>query len=189
MDPEKRIEEILEAVAVAIKKIDFYFVVVGKGARKSALENMALELGIQERVIFTGFVPDNDLPYFYKFSRCFIIASRAELLSLVTLQAMALGLPVIAVNAGALAELVHDKINGYLFNPGDTDTVVKGLINIFTEDNLCKAMSEKSLEYSLPHDIHKTVDSFERLYKSYYTKEIVTENYNVSQYMVISKFQ
>ncbi len=188
LDPEKRIEEILQAVAVALKKIDFYFVVVGKGVRKSALENLAKELGIENRVIFTGFVSDQDLPFFYKFSRCFIIASRAELLSLVTLQAMASGLPVIAVNAGALAELVHDNINGYLFNPGDTDTIVKSLINIFTEDNLCQKMSEKSLEYSAQHDIHKTVDSFERVYKSFYAKEIVTKNYKVSQNKGIVKF-
>ena len=188
LDPEKRIEEILQAVAVALKKIDFYFVVVGKGVRKSALENLAKELGIENRVIFTGFVSDQDLPFFYKFSRCFIIASRAELLSLVTLQAMASGLPVIAVNAGALSELVHDTINGFLFTPGDTDTIVKSLINIFTEDNLCQKMSEKSLEYSAQHDIHKTVESFERVYKSFYTEEIVTKNYKVSQNKGIVKF-
>ena len=188
LDPEKRIEEILQAVAVALKKVDFYFVVVGKGARKSALENLAIELGIKDRVIFTGFVPDKDLPYFYKFSQCFIIASRAELLSLVTLQAMASGLPVIAVNAGALGELVQDTINGYLFNPGDTDTIVSGLINIFTEETHCQKMSKKSLEYSRQHDIHKIVDSFERLYKSYYIKEIVTKNNRALQNEVIVKF-
>ena len=149
---------------------------MGKGVRKSALENLAKELGIGDRVIFTGFVPDKDLPYFYKFSQCFIIASRAELLSLVTLQAMASGLPVIAVNAGALGELVQDTINGYLFNPGDTGTIVKSLINIFTEESICQKMSQKSLEYSAQHDIHKTVDSFERLYKSFYIREIITKN-------------
>ena len=188
LDPEKRIEEILQAVAVALKKIDFYFVVVGKGVRKSALENLAKELGIGDRVIFTGFVPDKDLPYFYKFSQCFIIASRAELLSLVTLQAMASGLPVIAVNAGALGELVQDTINGYLFNPGDTGTIVKSLINIFTEESICQKMSQKSLEYSAQHDIHKTVDSFERLYKSFYIREIVRKNYEAPEYTDILKF-
>ncbi|MBC7626250.1 glycosyltransferase [Ferruginibacter sp.] len=179
LDPEKRIEEILEAVAVAIKKIDFYFVIVGKGVRKSALEDLAKQLDIEDRVIFTGFVPDEDLPYFYKLSRCFAIASRAELLSLVTLQAMASGLPVIAVDAGALSEIVHDKINGYLFKTGDRDAIVRSLCNIFTKENLYREMAEKSVEYSHQHDIHKTVASFERAYKSCFVKEIITKNSKV----------
>ena len=74
------------------KKIDFYFVIIGRGIKKTALEHLAKKLGISDRVIFTGFVPDADLPYFYKLSRSFIIASIAELLSLATLQAMASGL-------------------------------------------------------------------------------------------------
>ncbi len=170
VDPEKRIDEILEAVAIALKQIDFCFVVVGKGVRKTALEQKAKELNIEDSVIFTGFVPDEDLPSFYTLSRCFIIASRAELLSLVTLQAMATGLPVIAVNAGALGELVKDKINGFLFNTGDTGAIVDSIDKIFSNDQLHRQMAEKSIEFSLQHDIKKTVDSFESLYKNGYVK-------------------
>jgi 1,2-diacylglycerol 3-alpha-glucosyltransferase len=165
LDPEKHIEEILEAVAVAVKQIDFCFIVVGKGIRKTALEQLANQLGITNNVIFTGFVPDEDLPYFYKLSRCFIIASIAELLSLSTLQAMASGAPVIAVNAGALGELVKDKINGYLFNEGDIAAIAQYIENIITHDDLHKKMSEKSLEYAQQHDIYKTLESFEKLYQ------------------------
>src|ERR1039457_4612851 len=118
LDPEKHMEEILHAVAIAIKNVDFCFVIVGKGTSKIALEKLTQQLEITNNVIFAGFVPDDDLPYFYKMGRCFIIASIAELLSLGALQAMASGLPVIAVNAGALSELVRDKVNG-LFEEGD----------------------------------------------------------------------
>ena len=97
LDPEKNIEEILHAVAIAVKKEDFCFVVVGKGVRKSALERLCDGLGICDHVIFTGYVSDEDLPGIYKLSRCFIISSIAELLSLSTLQGMAAGLPLIAV--------------------------------------------------------------------------------------------
>ena len=164
LDPEKRIEEIIQAVAVAVKTIDFYFVVVGKGARKAALEKLATDLGIADKVIFTGFVPDEDLPYLYKLSHSFIIASIAELLSLVTLQAMASGLPVIAANAGALVELVQHNKNGYLFNPGDINAIAECIKNIFTNDDLYEGMCEKSVEYSQTHNIHVTVDSFEKIY-------------------------
>ena len=165
LDPEKKIEELLYAVALSVKKIDFYFVIIGRGIKKAALEQLARELGISDRVIFTGFVPDADLPYFYKLSRSFIIASIAELLSLATLQAMASGLPIIAVNAGALGELVHDKINGYLFRAGDTDAIVEYICDIISHDDVYRKMSEMSLEYIHQHDIHKTVESFETIYQ------------------------
>lgn len=164
LDPEKRIEEIIQAVAVAVKTIDFYFVVVVKGVRKAALQKLANNLGIADKVIFTGFVPDEDLPYLYKLSHSFIIASIAELLSLVTLQAMASGLPVIAANAGALVELVQHNKNGYLFNPGDISAIVECINAMFMKDDLYEGMCEKSVEYSQYHDINVTVDSFERIY-------------------------
>ncbi len=165
LDPEKHIEEILQAVAIAVKKIDFCFVVVGKGTSKIPLEKLASQLGITDKVIFTGFVSDEDLPYFYKLSRCFIIASIAELLSLGTLQAMASGLPVISVNAGALSELVKDKMNGYLYKEGDIPAIVKAIENIVTNDEVYSKMRIKSLEYVQQHDINKTLESFEKIYQ------------------------
>lgn len=165
LDPEKHLEEILEAVAIAVKKIDFCFVVVGKGTSKTRLEKISDKLGITDKVIFTGFVPDKDLPYFYKLSRCFIIASTAELLSLCTLQAMASGLPIIAVDAGALGELVKDKINGYLYNEGDIIAIVRSIKDIITSDVLYTKMSKKSLEYVQQHDINHTIALFEKLYQ------------------------
>jgi glycosyltransferase involved in cell wall biosynthesis len=164
LDPEKHIEEILKSVAAAVEKIDFRFVIVGKGTRKAALEQLTRNLGITDKVIFTGFVPDEDLPYLYKLSRCFIIASIAELLSLVTLQAMASGLPIIAVNAGALSELVKDRINGFLYSEGDIPEIIRNIQEIMMDDDLRRKMSEKSLQFARQHDINKVLESFERIY-------------------------
>jgi glycosyltransferase involved in cell wall biosynthesis len=162
LDPEKRIEEILDAVAVAIKKVNFTFLIVGKGTKKLELEQKAVSLGIAQHVIFTGFVPDKDLPFMYKLSRCFIIASIAELLSLVTLQAMASGLPIVAVNAGALVELVNG--NGYLYNEGDIPAIVNAITTICTDDNVYSQMRSVSLERIQKHDINATLSAFENLY-------------------------
>ena len=167
LDPEKHIEEILEAVAITLKTVDHCFVIVGKGTSRNALEQRAQKTGISGSVIFTGFVPDEDLPFIYKLSRCFVIASIAELLSLTTLQAMASALPVIAVNAGALGELVKTGENGYLYDEKDIPKLVKAMTNIITNDDLQQAMSAKSLEFVQRHDIDKTLVSFEELYKNF----------------------
>jgi glycosyltransferase involved in cell wall biosynthesis len=165
LDREKHIEEILKAVTIAVKEIDFCFLIVGKGTRKAALEQLTDQLGIKDKVIFTGFMPDEELPYVYKLSRCFIIASIAELLSIVTLQAMASGLPVIAVNAGALSELVKDKINGYLYEEGDIPAIVRAIQNIISNQELYRKMSEKSLEIVRQHDLYRILESYEKLYE------------------------
>ena len=78
---------------------------------------------------------------------------------------MASGLPVIAVNAGALSELLTDKMNGYLYNEGDISAIAQFIEDIITNDELYQKMSEKSLEYIHQHDINKTVESFEKLYQ------------------------
>ncbi len=165
LDPEKRLEEVLDAAALALKQTDFCLVIVGKGIRKKALERRAAILGIAASVIFTGFVPDEDLPSIYQLSRCFIIASTAELLSVATLQAMASGLPVIAAKAGALEELVRDRINGLLFDAGDIDGIVRCMVEILGNRARWDQMSKKSLEFSQGHDIHGTMRSFESIYE------------------------
>jgi|SRR6185437_5349920 len=165
LDPEKKIEQILEAVKLAGAFAEFTFVVAGRGMQGPALRNLARQLGIDHRVVFTGFVAEADLPHLYRASRCFIIASDAELLSLATLQALACGLPVIAVNADALQGLVKDNENGYLFAPGDVATMSHCIIKLMTNDWLCRRMSEKSLQIAPEHDLRGAVDIFESLYE------------------------
>jgi 1,2-diacylglycerol 3-alpha-glucosyltransferase len=164
LDPEKKLEDVLEAVALALRQFDFCLVIVGKGIRKKALENQAAILGISRNVVFTGFVPEEDLPMIYQLSRCFIIASIAELLSLATLQAMASGLPVIAVRAGALEELVHDRENGLLFEAGDIDYMVSCIVKIMRNHATYRQMGARSLAYGRQHDIHACMSAFENIY-------------------------
>ncbi len=165
LDPEKKLEEVLDAAALALKQFDFCLVIVGKGVRKQALEDRAAALGIAGNVIFTGFVPEADLPMMYHLSRCFIIASIAELLSLAALQAMASGVPVIAARAGALEELIQHGENGMLFEPGDIDGMVRFTLEIMRNDALHRKMSANSVAYSRQHNIDECVRAFENIYE------------------------
>ena len=166
LDPEKKLEDVLAASALALKQSDFCTVIVGKGLRKQALERLAEELDIAGNVVFTGFVPEDELPFIYQSSHCFIIASIAELLSLATLQAMASGLPVIAARAGALTELIRDNINGFLFDAGDIGAMAARIGELFANESLRHKMRENNLAFIARHDIHETVASFERVYQS-----------------------
>ena len=88
-----------------------------------------------------------------------------ELQSLSTMEAMATGLPIIAVRALALPELVHEGENGFLFEPGNSEQVTECLKKLISDDALREAMGRESLKIIQKHDIEKTLDTFEDVYK------------------------
>ena len=165
LDPEKQLDEVIRAVALALRKVDFCFMVVGKGTQRLSLERLSKKLGIEQQVLFAGFVPDEELPFFYRAGRCFIMASTAELQSISTMEAMASGLPVIAADAGALAELVHNGENGYLFEPGDIETMGRCIEQLIQKKSLAQEMGDTSLQLIRRHDIGQTVNLFETIYQ------------------------
>ena len=97
----------------------------------------------------------------------FAIASIAELQSIATMEAMASALPIVAANAVALPHLVHDGENGYLFEPGDVDELAREAHRRAhgrrREERL--RMQQASLDGVKMHDIDRTLDTFEALYR------------------------
>lgn len=164
LDKEKRIEVIARALPIILKKTDAQLVLVGIGKQKSPLESLVRELGLEKAVTFTGFISDKDLQDIYRVANIFIIAGIAELQSIVTMEAMASGLPVVAVNALALPELVHDGENGYLFNEDDSQMLAERVISILSNPTLQNRMKAKSLEIIRAHSIEKTITAFESVY-------------------------
>jgi 1,2-diacylglycerol 3-alpha-glucosyltransferase len=164
LDREKRIDAILQALPDILRVTSVHFVVVGIGKEKQRLEELTKKLGIQTAVTFTGFVSDKDLPNIYRIGDLFVIAGIAELQSCVTMEAMASGLPVVAVNALALPELVHDGENGYLFSDGDSKMLAEKVIAILSNQPMREQMSRKSLGIIKDHDINKTIEKYEAIY-------------------------
>ena len=165
LDREKKVDVLIRAVELIVRAApDTNLVLVGKGEERDDWEKLAAELGLSQRVIFTGFVPDEDLPGIYALADCFAIACPFELQSIATMQGMAMGLPVVAVGLMALPELVHHGENGYLFGDGDYEAVAKYLVRLLADDSLRKKMSEKSLEIIKLHDIKNTISQFEKVY-------------------------
>jgi glycosyltransferase involved in cell wall biosynthesis len=166
LDKEKNVDYVLRAMALAKGKADFQYVIVGKGAETEDLKALTQQLGLESNVVFAGFVPDDQLPGLYQASDVFAIAGVAELQSIVTMEAMASGLPVLAVNAMALPELCHDGVNGYRFEMGDENALSQKIIELAMDSELRKRMSAKSMELIQKHDIRKTIPQFEALYKT-----------------------
>jgi 1,2-diacylglycerol 3-alpha-glucosyltransferase len=164
LDKEKRIDMILRALPDILRVTSVHLVLAGIGKEKQKLEELTEKLGIQKAVTFTGFVPDKDLQNIYRIADLFVTAGIAELQSIVTMEAMASGLPVVAVNAMALPELVHDGENGYLFSDGDSQMFAEKVVAILSNQTMRAQMSKRSLEIIKDHDINKVIEKYESIY-------------------------
>lgn len=165
LDKEKHIETIIQALAIVLRTLGMHLIIVGKGKLRRKLEKLAQEMGVQNNVTFVGFVPDVDLPQVYRMADVFVIASVAELQSIVTMEAMASGLPVIAADAMALPELVHHDENGYLFTVGDSDMLARYMSDILSDAQLRSRMSAKSMEIIRVHDSTNVIKQYEAIYE------------------------
>lgn len=163
---EKEIDVILRAIPRIDPALDVSLTIVGDGDQRRNLEKLAVELGIADRVRFTGRVSDEQLRAQLTGASAFVIASIAELQSIATMEAMASGLPIVAADAMALPHLVHEGENGYLFQPGNDRELaerIERVLRLSPEEY--QRMQRASLDAVQVHDIDRTLDTFEALYR------------------------
>ncbi|MFM6974075.1 MAG: glycosyltransferase [Agromyces sp.] len=163
---EKQIDVLLKAVALLPAELDAKVEIVGGGDQLRQLQQLARDLKIADRVTFTGYVSDEELRAAYHRSAVLAMPSIAELQSIVTMEAMASALPVVAADAMALPHLVHDGKNGFLHRPGNAYDLADKLTRVLTASpEAYDAMKRESLRIVAAHDIDRTLDTFEALYR------------------------
>lgn len=169
LSPEKSADVLIAAVARLSGDGDGgepVLVLAGSGPDERRLRSLARHHGAARRVVFTGFVPDADLPGLYRAADVFAIASRAELQSLVTMAAMASGLPAVAADAGALPELVHPGENGFLARPGDAAAFAGPLGLLCRDASLRARMAAASPRVVAAHGKHRLLARWEVIYRT-----------------------
>jgi glycosyltransferase involved in cell wall biosynthesis len=165
LDAEKHIDIVLHAFARVRKDKDAHLLLIGSGLEEDNLKQSARDLGISQAVTFAGFVPEEDKIALEKTGHLFVIASPVELQCIAALEAMASGMPVVAVNAGALPELCQDGKNGYTFDLDDDQDAADKIVTILSDAAMWKKYSDGSLAIAKSHDLEHTLDEFEALYK------------------------
>lgn len=165
LDQEKRIDQLVRAMPALRRAQDAQLVVAGVGPYRDRLERLAADLGISAYVRFLGFVSEEDLPRVYHTGDVFAIASVAELQSIVTLEAMASGLPVVGADAVALPHLIKDGQNGYLFAPGDVAGISARLNLVLSSPQDLAAMGAMSRKLADEHEHGRSLARFEEVYE------------------------
>jgi 1,2-diacylglycerol 3-alpha-glucosyltransferase len=112
---EKNWRTLIESIALAIRSgTALRLVILGEGPERNNLEHLSSTLGIADQVDFLGEVPFNRIPAFLKAADLFGFASTTETQGLVTMEALAAGLPVIAVDASGTRDVVENNLQGFL---------------------------------------------------------------------------
>ena len=161
------IDTLIESAKIAIKKNPkLVFVVVGKGPDFTEVKEKIAQLGIQRNFRLTGFVSDEDLPFYYNVADFFVLPSKSgEGLPLVALEAMACGVPVIATNVGGTSEVLNEDY-GKLVPPNAPSSLAEAILE-FSQRELSalkkdlRAMIEQ--KYSWDKNVEKLVEIYEEL--------------------------
>jgi len=167
LDVDKQANLVIRASAQAINQVDAQLLIVGDGRQREELIELCANLGIGRFCHFPGFVETNgDLPGLYRLAAVFVIASEIETQGLVILEAMASGLPVVAIKATCIPELVQDNVNGYLSQPGEVGQMSEQVLRVLKSPNRAKEMGRVSRALAQEHSIDKSIDNHEELYQS-----------------------
>ena len=152
-------EKEIDMVVRAMRDIDAVLLIVGKGPAREEVESVVEEVGIGDRVVFTGFVPDEELPRFYNAADIAVSASRFETQGLSILEAMASGKTVACRNGRAFAEIVRDGVNGYLFD--DTEGCAEAIRKALdAPEEVRRASYETAVENSRERSIQKYIEAY-----------------------------
>lgn len=158
---EKNLELVLQGfVLLAKKRSDIRLLIVGDGPAKDYYIELAKKLGINESVVFTGFVPDTDLPRYYAACDVFTLASKFETQGLVILEAMATGKPVTGINYRAVAEIIREGKDGFLFNENPESWENAIIASLDAPDDIHRTVVKRASEFSNTKSTKRLVEIY-----------------------------
>lgn len=165
LDEEKHIDDLLRAMSLLRVQVPTRLEIVGDGSCRAAFEQLAVELGIRDRVRFHGFVSEEELLDTYARADLFCMPSIAELQSLATMEAMSAGTPVVLADAMALPHLVEAGQNGWLYPPRDVHALAGAIDHVLGDRATIDRMGAASSRIVSKHDIRVVLGRFEVLYR------------------------
>jgi len=155
-------------------------VLVGRGPEKKALDQLASELGIRSKVVFTGLLSPEDVVNAYWSADVFVFPSLTETQGLVVAEAMAAGLPVVARAAFGTLAMVKDGVTGYLCQ--DEREFAEKLIGLLKNPKTIREMGELARKQVEEISLERMVQRLENTYlalaqgKSEFLSHLVNED-------------
>jgi glycosyltransferase involved in cell wall biosynthesis len=142
---EKNIPFLLNAFCgIARRDRDVKFVIAGDGTERPAMEKLAAKLGISSRTAFTGFLTHDNLFPMYRRAEAFLFSSFTETQGLAVAEAMAVGLPVVALRAMGIEDVLDNDEGGFLVDGSSQEAFIKKIELLLNNQDVRKQKSAEA---------------------------------------------
>lgn len=165
LNPRKNLQFLIKVFSQVVNNLpDFQLVITGKkGWYYQGLFDQVKNLGLEDKVIFTGYIKDIDKPIFYQGATLFVFPSLYEGFGLPPLEAMSCGCPVISSNTSSLPEVIGNA--GILLSPNDELSWVRSIKMILEDKKLQKNLAKQGLEQAAKFSWSRTAQETLRVYE------------------------
>lgn len=144
---EKGIHFLIEAAGGIVKGYNnTKFVIAGTGPMTEELKNRVRQMGIEQKVLFVGYMNDEDRDKLYRVANVAVFPSLYEPFGIVALEAMAAGCPVVVSDTGGLSEIVDHKVNGLKAITGSTESLIDNVSELLYDENLVNTVKENAVK-------------------------------------------
>lgn len=164
INQEKNVDVLVKAIPLVLREVDAHFLFCGSGGLKPDMMKLTQEFGVDDHTTFIDFLDWVDYPNIFTLADVFVMPAESELQSIVTLEAIASGVPPVVVNKGAVPELVSAE-NGLVFEPQDSDQLATNIITILSNKKLRNTMKKNSLKLSEQHSMNAVGIQYEQVYE------------------------
>ena len=155
-----------ELIDIVTKHRPWRLVIFGSGPQKKMLTDEIQKADAADRIEVREQVPHEELQRRFAAASVFVLNSRYEGLSHTLVEAMVVGMPVIATNVGGNPEVIQDGVNGILVNVGDKDALEKALVSLMSDAKLRERLGAAAAERAKDFSIDKTIEATALLLKS-----------------------
>ncbi|MCE9646985.1 MAG: glycosyltransferase [Chloroflexi bacterium] len=164
VDPEKRLDFLIDAFALLADRIpEAHLVFAGDGSARKKLEEHAAATSVKHRIHFLGMVGRADLPDLLHDGTVFLSASTTEVHPISVIEAIASGLPLVAVQDEAFEGMIVENENGHL-TPLDVNAFSDTLVRLLSDPEKLARYGKRSMELSEKFSIEGQVRALEALY-------------------------
>ena len=162
---EKNVSFLLKSFQ-KINKIekDTFLMIVGDGPEKENLEKESIKLGLAEKIIFTGRIPNQKMPLYYSAADIFLFSSTSETQGVIFVEAMASGIPTVAIKANGAKDIIIDGETGFLTSE-NYDDFSQAVLKIISNEDSRKKMSERAVKEAQIFSIEKSTSNLLSFYK------------------------
>ena len=188
LSKEKSFDTLLKSFSLVHKEYpETILVLIGDGPEKENIQILAHDLEISHAVEFSGKQKFEKIPEFLKAADIFVFASTSETQGLVTIEAMAAGLPVVAVRATGTVDAVENQQQGYL-TENNPQALAEAILRLLHDSQKQKEFSEAAVKKAETYDMHYLAKQLEAVYQTAIQKKQAGEFINIKGYDNILEF-